>query len=248
MYGCVRLKSGLLLAVLCVAAVVLPFALWSRAPAESVMAGSTVVYLTFDDGPSEATPALLEALEEVGVKASFFVTAQNPECFGYAAQAYEAGHLLCAHTASHDFTRIYASESAFWQDIDEVNDMIAAITGSPSNILRFAGGSSNTVARRYGGSGLMRSLTAACEERGFVYVDWNVDTGDGVEQLSAETIAKRAVKGVEGKPHAVILMHDGTSKESVAAAVRILVPQLRDMGCSFATLDALPVEVHHALH
>ena len=247
MYRCVRLKGGFLLAVLCMAALSLPFVLWGSVPAQSVMAGSPVVYLTFDDGPSEATPALLQALDEVGVKASFFVTAQNPDCFGYAAQAHEAGHLLCAHTASHDFAKIYAGESAFWQDIDEVNDMIAAITGAPANILRFAGGSSNTLARRYGGSGLMRALTEGCGERGFVYVDWNVDTGDGVEALSAETIAKRAVKGVAGKPHAVILMHDGTSKNSAADAVRILVPQLREMGCSFATLDALPVEVHHTL-
>ena len=93
----------------------------------------------------------------------------------------------------------------------------------------------------------MRALAAGCEERGFVYVDWNVDTGDGVGDLSAETIARRAVEGAGGKAHAVILMHDGTSKNSVADAVRILVPQLRDMGCSFATLDALPIEVHHTL-
>ncbi|MBR5502563.1 MAG: polysaccharide deacetylase family protein, partial [Oscillospiraceae bacterium] len=122
MYRCVRLKSGLLLAALCLAAVALPFALWRRVPAQSVMAGSPVVYLTFDDGPSEATPELLQALDELGVKASFFVTAQNPDCYAYAVQAHEAGHLLCAHTASHDFAKIYASEAAFWQDIDEVND------------------------------------------------------------------------------------------------------------------------------
>ena len=42
-------------------------------------------------------------------------------------------------------------------------------------------------------------------------------------------------------------MHDGTSKNCAADAVRILVPQLREMGCSFATLDTLPVEVHHTL-
>ena len=247
MYRCVRF-TRLLPALLCLAAaVLLPVLLHSGQNTQSAMAAQPTVYLTFDDGPSEATPALLDALAELDVKASFFVTAQNPDCFQYAERAHAEGHLLCAHTASHEFDEIYAGEAAFWADIDEVNDMIAAITGAPANILRFAGGSSNTVARRFGGNSLMRRLTEGCAERGFVYVDWNVDTGDGVGDLSAATIASRAVKGAKGKDHAVILMHDGTSKDSIADAVRIMVPQLQQLGFRFATLDTLPVEVHHSL-
>jgi len=45
------------------------------------------VYLTFDDGPSENTPAVLDILDAYGIKATFFVTGINPDWFGYIGDA-----------------------------------------------------------------------------------------------------------------------------------------------------------------
>ena len=46
------------------------------------------VYLTFDDGPSYLTPQVLDILDSYGIKATFFVTAQNPDYFGLIKEAY----------------------------------------------------------------------------------------------------------------------------------------------------------------
>ncbi|KAG0315206.1 chitin deacetylase, partial [Podila horticola] len=58
--------------------------------------------ITFDDGPTPATPELLRFLEEKGVKATFFLVGGNvvqyPEL---AVQEAQAGHHLASHTWSH---------------------------------------------------------------------------------------------------------------------------------------------------
>lgn len=62
-----------------------------------------VVYLTFDDGPiPEVTPKVLDILREKGVKATFFMVAENasrnPELL---AQVRKEGHAIGNHTYNH---------------------------------------------------------------------------------------------------------------------------------------------------
>src|ERR1700691_6291667 len=60
------------------------------------------VALTFDDGPSESTPALLEILAEHGVNATFFMCGQNVRRWPEIARAVvAAAHELGNHTDSH---------------------------------------------------------------------------------------------------------------------------------------------------
>ncbi|KAJ1339256.1 hypothetical protein BSLG_006390 [Batrachochytrium salamandrivorans] len=58
--------------------------------------------LSYDDGPSPDTPALLTALANANVKATFCVVGSRvldrPQIL---RQAYDAGHQICAHTWSH---------------------------------------------------------------------------------------------------------------------------------------------------
>ena len=73
-----------------------------------------VVYLTFDDGPSNSTPALLEVLKEEGVPATFFIMEDDfPELL---KQIYEDGHTLGVHTHSHDYSYVYWTKEAFLAD------------------------------------------------------------------------------------------------------------------------------------
>ena len=51
-----------------------------------------VVYLTFDDGPSENTKKILDILEQYDAKATFFITGANEDCRHYIKEAYDAGH------------------------------------------------------------------------------------------------------------------------------------------------------------
>ncbi len=207
------------------------------------------VYLTFDDGPSKNTDALLDLLDEEGVKATFFVTGQDEAHFDCIARADAAGHLIALHTYTHDFDEIYASDEAFWQDIDRLDALVFAQTGKHSGYLRFPGGSSNSVSKRYGGSEIMKTLTAQCAQRGIVYIDWNVDTKDAEGGAkSADYIVERALRGAEDvSGDLVILMHDGTANKTVTDAVRALIEQFREQGCIFDTLDHLAEPVHHHL-
>ena len=62
------------------------------------------VCLTFDDGPSKTTPAVLDALNAAGVKATFFVvaTGYNEKYLPLIADAAAAGHQIALHSASHE--------------------------------------------------------------------------------------------------------------------------------------------------
>ena len=128
------------------------------------------VYLTFDDGPSKYTEELLEILERYDVKVTFFVVN-----YGYndvIGKEYAAGHTVGVHSATHDYHTIYASEEAYFDDLQKMNDIIYAQTGSYTDLIRFPGGSSNTISSF--NPGIMTRLTKAVEERGYQYFDWNV--------------------------------------------------------------------------
>ena len=66
-------------------------------------ASSKVVYLTFDDGPiPECTPKLLDILKLYGVKATFFMVAENAERYPeLLARVRNEGHVVGNHTYHH---------------------------------------------------------------------------------------------------------------------------------------------------
>lgn len=220
----------------------------SAAAVVPAMQGRTV-YLTFDDGPSRNTDDLLDVLAESGIHATFFVTGQNPDYFDRIARANEEGHLIALHTYSHRFAEIYAGSSAFWNDIEKLDELVYEQTGKHGSLLRFPGGSSNTVSRQHGGAQIMRTLIADCAARGITYVDWNVDTKDAENgTCDADTIVQRAIRGAEKVDgDLVILMHDGTANSTAAEATRELIQYFQQQGCVFDTLDHLDGEVHHNL-
>ena len=117
------------------------------------------VCLTFDDGPSKTTPDVLSALNAAGVHATFFVvaTGYNEKYLPLLTEAVSAGHQIALHSASHEYSDIYRSSEAYWADIALLKERIAPYVDAESiRYLRFPGGSTNTVSRRYGGKGLMK--------------------------------------------------------------------------------------------
>ena len=141
------------------------------------------VCLTFDDGPSKTTPDVLNALNAAGVHATFFVvaTGHNEKYLPLLTEAVSAGHQIALHSASHEYSDIYRSSEAYWADIALLKERIAPYVDAESiRYLRFPGGSTNTVSRRYGGKGLMKQLKAEVEQKGWQWVDWNVCAEDAV--------------------------------------------------------------------
>ena len=155
------------------------------------------VCLTFDDGPSKTTPDVLSALNAAGVHATFFVvaTGYNEKYLPLLTEAVSAGHQIALHSASHEYSDIYRSSDAYWEDIALLKERIAPYVDAESiRYLRFPGGSTNTVSRRYGGKGLMKQLKAEVEQKGWHWVDWNVCAEDAVGgHPSAGTIYRNVV-------------------------------------------------------
>ena len=164
-----------------------------------------VIYLTFDDGPGKYTAHLLDVLAKYGVKATFFVTGTGDSSL--IAREAKEGHSVGIHTLTHKYSKIYKSEEAFFADINAMNEIIKEQTGSYTKLLRFPGGSSNTVSRKYK-EGIMTSLTKAVTEKGFTYFDWNVLSGDAGGTIKTEKVYSNVINGVRDKSYAVVLQHD----------------------------------------
>ena len=199
------------------------------------------VCLTFDDGPSKTTPAVLEALNNAGVKATFFVvaTGYNEKYLPLLAEASAAGHQIALHSASHEYSDIYRGSDAYWQDISLLKQRVSPYINAESiRYLRFPGGSTNTVSRRYGGKGLMKQLKSEVEQKGYQWVDWNVCAEDAVGgKPSASTIFRNVVRETGEQTQCIVLMHDSSSTRTTAEALPDIIAWYKDNGFTFCTVE-----------
>ena len=144
--------------------------------------GKKIMYLTFDDGPSQNTQAVLDILEEYDAKATFFVTAEFSDYLHLIHAEKEAGHAIGVHTYSHRYDQIYADSASYWDDVEKMQKIIEEQCGSRTSILRFPGGTSNTISQRYA-QGIMSQLAEEAEQKQYAYYDWNATNGDGDTSL-----------------------------------------------------------------
>jgi len=204
------------------------------------------VCLTFDDGPSRTTPAVLAALDAAGVHGTFFVvaTGYNEKYLPLLTQAAAAGHQIALHSASHEYSDIYGSSEAYWADIALLKERIVPYVDAESiRYLRFPGGSTNTVSRRYGGRELMKQLKSEVEQKGWQWVDWNVCAEDAVGgHPSADTIYRNVVRETGQQTNCIVLMHDSASTRTTAEALPDIIQWYADNGYTFLTVaEALPL-------
>lgn len=198
-----------------------------------------VVYLTFDDGPSSNTEKILDILNKYNVKATFFVIGDES---GYAAKIYRRliseGHSVGNHTYSHEYHDIYSSCKEFWEEFDKNDALFFEKTGYHLEIMRFPGGSNNTVSERYC-KGIMKELTKEAKERGLVYFDWNVSSLDAEREVQKkEIIISSVLKGCEGQKSSIVLMHDNKTKTTTVEALPTIIKTLKERGYIFKTLTA----------
>ena len=184
------------------------------------------VYLTFDDGPSSNTEAILDVLEEYNVKASFFVVGKEDDAsMEMYRRIVEDGHTLGMHSFSHQYSTIYQSVESFSQDLENLQSLLKSATGKEVTLYRFPGGSSNKVSN-IGMEEFIRYL----KEKDIVYYDWNVSSGDATSQeLEPEEIVQNVLSDVKLYKNSVVLMHDGANKENTVRALPEMIEKLREM-------------------
>ena len=164
------------------------------------------IYLTFDDGPREGiTNVILDILKEEGVKATFFVTTGGPD--ELIKRIHDEGHSIGLHTSSHNYSYIYSSSDNYFQDLEAVHQRVLNVTGFDSRIIRFPGGSSNTISKRYN-IGIMTYLTREVLNRNYKYYDWNIDCGDTGNARDKDKVYQNVVNNISLDKVNIILMHD----------------------------------------
>lgn len=203
------------------------------------------IYLTFDDGPGAHTARLLDILKNYNVKATFFVTGYNNNYNDLLKREKEEGHTIGLHSYSHNYGLIYTSIDAYMEDLLSIQNKVKEYTGEESKIIRFPGGSSNTISRKYR-THIMSDLTNKVESLGFRYFDWTIVSGDAGDTKDSNKIVSNVTGGITEDGLNVVLMHD-IKPYTVDAIERIITFGLSN-GYTFAPLTMDSPVVHQKVN
>ena len=200
------------------------------------------VYLTFDDGPSENTNAILDILDDYGIKATFFVTGKEDEASKAAYQRIVAeGHTIAMHSYSHKYSELYASKEAFQKDLERIQNLIYDTTGVECHYYRFPGGSSNKVSNTD-----MSEFISYLNEQGITYYDWNVSSGDATSRaFTADELVENVMSDVVKYKTSVVLLHDATVKTTTVQALPARIEALQQAGAMILPIDEDTTVIQH---
>lgn len=210
--------------------------------------GGSPVYLTFDDGPSDrVTPRVLDTLKEYNVHATFFIVNYGESGKALIRRMIDEGHTVAIHGYSHDYAAIYKSDEAFMQNIYRLRDRLRSDFGYEAAIIRFPGGSSNTVSRQYS-VGIMSRLAQRVQAEGFTYFDWNVSSGDAAgTPASSGQIYNNVTSALRHGRSNVVLMHDAGAKGTTADALPDIIRYCLANGYSIQPITPATKPVHHGI-
>lgn len=207
-----------------------------------------VIYLTFDDGPSKSiTPKVLDILKEKNIKATFFVVNHDSSLDYLIKRAYDEGHTIGLHSYSHNYKQIYSSTDNYFYDLNKISTKVASITGKKTNIIRFPGGSSNTISKKYS-KGIMTTLTQQVLAKGYRYYDWNVGSNDSGGAKTKNEVYNNVVKGLNKKRINMVLMHDFENNYKTLDALSDIIDYGLKNGYEFKAINDTTPSITHKLN
>ena len=187
------------------------------------------IALTFDDGPSESTPRILELLAVHNARATFFMCGANAARLpAIARQAAEAGHEIGNHGYQHSRFDFRAREF-MRADMEDAQRAIAAAAGVTPVLFRAPYG-----VRWFGLGWVQRALGLTGVMWSAIGLDW---------KLPPEKVAKRLLSAAGNG--AIFCLHDGRGKvqnpdvDATLGALAILIPELRKKGFELVTVTEL---------
>ena len=194
------------------------------------------VFLTFDDGPTQAvTPFVLDLLKQENIKATFFVLGNrakvNPELI---RREYEEGHYIANHGYTHKYSQIYRNSQTVLDEYNYTESCIQEALGNPnyhSKVFRFPGGSQGGYYKT-----IKSNAKQFLRQNGIVSLDWNALSRDAEGARTKEAILQSVIETVADKKSVVILMHDSSDKILTYETLPDVIKYLRDNGYVFKTL------------
>lgn len=203
----------------------------------SEAARDMTLYLTFDDGPSKNTNAVLDILDRYGIKATFFVVPNDSEsCAERLREIHDRGHTIGVHSKTHDYRVIYKDVESYLNDFSAAYEIVFQATGEYPTLFRFPGGSINSYNRD-----THAEIIQEMERRGFVYFDWNVSAEDAQNGITADEVYQNVISTLGKKKSGVVLMHDSNARGTTIEALPRIIETLQAKGFQF---DRLSNHVH----
>ncbi len=207
---------------------------------------SKTCYLTFDDGPSDNTLKILKILKKYNAKATFFVIGRAK--LNYLPKIAKEGHAIGLHSNTHDYSYIYKNTANYFKDLEAISKKVQKQTGVRSMVIRFPGGSDNTVSKKYC-KGVMTKLTNQVKIKGYAYFDWNVDSGDASgNNVPYKRIVNNVLNQAKNKNSICVLMHDTAAKGTTVTALPYILDGLKKQGYKFEVLTDKTYGYHHRVN
>ncbi len=156
------------------------------------------IAITFDDGPCENTPKLLEILQKHKATATFFCIGKNVEKHPEVVKAInEQGHTIGNHSFSHHFFIDFFGKKKMIKEITRTDEAIEKITGEKPVFFRPPYGVTNP------------PIAKALKKTGHKAIGWNIRSLDTLRKKD-----EKLVKQIKSKisPGAILLLHDHVEK------------------------------------
>ena len=130
-------------------------------------------------------------------------------------------------------------------NVTKLQKKIATTIGYGPTIIRFPGGSSNTVSKNYN-KGIMSRLTKTVIDAGFRYYDWNVSSGDAGGAQNSTQVYNNVVNNLSKSRSNVVLMHDFGGNTKTLNALSDIIDYGLENGYVFKPITAdTPMVTHH---
>lgn len=202
---------------------------------------SKVIYMTFDDGPSDhITPKILDILKQKKVKATFFIVGK---CINgkedILRRIYNEGHGIGLHSYSHNSKKIYKSTDALIKEMDETKVEIHNVIGTYTYIVRLPGGSK---------SHLNADSLEALHSHKYKLYDWNACISDGIDyNIKCERLIREAKKVVGNSNKIMLLLHCDECNKNTVKALPSIIDYYIDKNYEFKIIDKNTPEYYFRL-
>lgn len=188
------------------------------------------IYLTIDDAPTSYTMDLLSVLEELDVKATFFVVGSYVRAHPVFLRAiYDQGHVIANHSYTHNEATLKSSFSACLAEFTSTEAQVNKALGFvlPMPMIRIP----------YGSGILTKDYLTRLQQAGYYWIDWNALNGDTEKNIQSDEAAlDRAISTASRCDGSIVmLVHDG--KKRTIRILPELVAYFREQGYEFRVLD-----------